>query len=1006
MNGPVLRIPAATYRLQFNSDFRFRTAQEIVPYLHRLGISDIYSSPYFKASKGSLHGYDMLDQNCLNPEIGTEVEYEALTDELKRHEMGQILDIVPNHMCIEGDNAFWLDLLENGPSSRYAGFFDIDWHPVKKELENKILIPILGDQYGAVLENGELRLSFEEGSFFVSYYDHKLPLIPKTYRQILTLGIDALEQALPGDSPQFQELLSIVTALGHLPPTTEKEPERIKERYREKEVVKRRLWSLHQNSGAVRDFIDANVEVFNGTKGEPGSFDLLDGLLREQVYRISHWRVATEEINYRRFFDINSLGAIRVEDPDVFEKTHELILKLVESGKVSGLRIDHADGLRDPAEYTRRLQAACFIKLFSAVTVEQPAADNREPDSAAAFRSRYERIVAEDPTYKPFYILGEKILLKGEKLPDDWSVFSTTGYDFAIQVNGLFVDTANAKLLETIYTRFMHHRVDFHDAVYEKKKLVMQVSMSSEINTLGHYLNRISEQNRHTRDFTLGSLIKAIVEVIANFPVYRTYINSFDVLERDRQYIETATARARRQNPATSASIFDFIRDVLSLRFPAGINDGQKRAWLDFVQRFQQITGPIMAKGVEDTAFYLYNRLVSLNEVGGSPERFGISLEAFHGQNIERCKSRPLAMLASSTHDTKRSEDVRARINVLSEIPEQWRKGLASWSQLNRRVKMIVDGKPAPSRNEEYLLYQTLVGTWPFCTPETDEFALFRSRIKAYMLKAMREAKVHTSWISPNSLHEDAVMYFIDTILKYSPENSFIHEFEAFQKLTAACGIFNSLSQTLLKIASPGIPDFYQGNELWDFSLVDPDNRRPVDYRLRENLLDELLQMESVSGLLETARQTVASRMDGRIKLYLTAKALNFRRENCELFKSGRYLPLAVEGACQENVCAFERSINDSSVLIVVPRFVSRLIGESSGLPLGKAVWQDTRIIQSFDAAASRYRNIFTGEILGLEQQDGRLGLALQDILSAYPVALLEKIDPVEKPEPRSIHAE
>lgn len=993
MNSRGLRIPLSTYRLQFNAQFRFSDAKEIVPYLHRLGISDIYSSPYFKASKGSLHGYDILDQNCLNPEIGTETEYEALADELKRCTMGQILDIVPNHMCIEGQNAFWLDVLENGPSSRYAGFFDIDWHPVKKELENRILIPILGDQYGAVLEKGELRLSFEEGSFFISYYEHKLPVIPKTYSKILTFGIDILENDLPDDSPQLQELMSIVTALNHLPPTTETDPGRIEERYREKEVVKRRLWNLHQNSGAVRDFIDANVAVFNGTTDEPGSFDLLDGLLREQVYRISHWRVATEEINYRRFFDINSLGAIRVEDPAVFEKTHKLILKLVATGRISGLRIDHADGLRDPAEYTRRLQSACFVQMYGGVTNEQQPPASGEPDTETERRSRYELITAENPSYKPFYILGEKILLKGEKLPDDWPVFSTTGYDFAIQVNGLFVDTAHAKTFETIYTRFMHHRVDFHTAVYDKKKLVMQVAMSSEINTLGHYLNRISEQNRHTRDFTLNSLIKAIVEVIANFSVYRTYINSFDVLERDRQYIEAATSRARRQNPATSASIFDFIRDVLSLSFPAGINDEQKSAWLDFVKRFQQITGPVMAKGVEDTAFYLYNRLVSLNEVGGSPERFGISLEAFHGQNIERCKSRPLAMLASSTHDTKRSEDVRARINVLSEIPEQWRKGLANWSHLNRKVKMIVDGKPAPSRNEEYLLYQTLVGTWPFCTPETDEFVMFRSRIKAYMLKAMREAKVHTSWISPNSHHEDAVMYFIDSILKSSPGNAFLTDFASFQRLTAACGMFNSLSQTLLKITSPGIPDFYQGNELWDFSLVDPDNRRPVDYQLRKTLLDELLQMESSSGLLETARKTLASRSDGRIKMYLTAKALNFRRENRELFESGRYLPLAVEGDRQENVCAFERSINDSSVLIVVPRFCSRLIPGGNGLPLGQKVWLDTRIIQSFDVATSRYRNIFTGEILGLDQVGNRLSLALENILAEFPVALLEKID-------------
>ena len=994
MNGKVLRIPISTYRLQFNSHFRFSDAREIIPYLHTLGISDIYASPYFKASEGSLHGYDILDQNSLNPEIGSEDEYELLVDELKQWDMGQVLDIVPNHMCIEGQgNAFWMDVLENGPSSTSAKFFDIDWHPAKKELENKILVPILGEQYGTVLEKGDLLLSFEEGSFFIYYHDHKLPIIPKTYSHMLTMGIEDLERELTDSDPQLQELMSIVTALRHLPPTTEQNPGRIAERYREKEVVKRRLWELYQNCRAIREFIDGNVAVLNGIKGNPPSFDLLDALLREQVYRISHWRVATEEINYRRFFDINSLAAIRVEDPDVFAETHRLVLSLVAAGKISGLRIDHADGLRDPEDYFRRLQSACFIQMNGGVLESRQPGGNGEEETEAAVRETYARLVGADPSCKPFYIIGEKILLKAEKVPESWPVFGTTGYDFAIQVNGLFVDTANAKLFETLYTRFMHQRGDFQDVACEKKKLVMHVAMSSEINTLGHYLNRISEQNRHTRDFTLYSLIKSIVEVIANFPVYRTYTNSFEVSERDRQYIESAISRAKRQNPAISTSVFDFIRDVLALRFPDNMNEEHKPAWLDFVKRFQQITGPVMAKGVEDTAFYVYNRLVSLNEVGGSPERFGISLEAFHGQNIERCKSRPLAMLATSTHDTKRSEDVRARINVLSEIPGQWRKALSRWSRQNRKHKIIVDGKPAPNRNEEYLLYQTLVGTWPFCNTDEDEFDEFRARIKAYMLKAIREAKVHTSWINPNTLYEDAVICFIDSILKNSRHNNFIHDFEEFQKMTAACGIFNSLSQALLKITSPGIPDIYQGNELWDFSLVDPDNRRPIDYSIRKNLLDQLMQQESTVGLLETAREVVVTRHDGRIKLHMTCKSLNFRRENRVLFESGIYLPLTVEGTCQEHVCAFERSVEGSSILVVAPRFCSRLIRASSGLPLGPEVWQDTRIIQPFDTASSCYRNLFTGEILNLDQEENRLSLALQDILSEYPVALLERID-------------
>jgi (1->4)-alpha-D-glucan 1-alpha-D-glucosylmutase len=993
MNAHGLRIPVSTYRLQFNSHFHFSDAREIVHYLHTLGISDIYASPYFKASKGSLHGYDILDQNSLNPEIGSDDEYEAMVGELKQYDMGQILDIVPNHMCIEGQgNAFWMDVLENGPSSNYAGFFDINWHPVKKELENKILIPILGDQYGTVLEKGELHLAFEEGSFFVFYYDNKLPIISKTYSKILTLRSEDLERELTADDPQLQELMSIVTALGHLPPTTEQNPGLIAERYREKAVVKRRLWDLYQNSSQVGKFIDANLATFNGTKGDPASFDLLDALLREQVYRISHWRVATEEINYRRFFDINSLGAIRVEDPAVFEETHRLVFSLVAAGKISGLRIDHADGLWDPEDYLRRLQAACFILMSGGSLKALPPAGNGKEDKDTAMREDYERIVAADSACKPFYIIGEKILIKAEKLPDSWQVFGTTGYDFAIQVNGLFVDTSNAKVFETLYMNFLQHSIDYQDVVCEKKKLVMHVSLSSEINMLGYYLNRISEQNRHTRDFTLYSLIKSIVEVIACFPVYRTYINSFEVPERDQQYIESAINRAKRQNPAISTLVFEFIRDVLLLHFPDNMNEEHKPAWLDFVKRFQQITGPVMAKGVEDSAFYVYNRLVSLNEVGGSPDRFGITLEAFHGQNIERCKTRPLAMLASSTHDTKRSEDVRARINVLSEIPEQWRKGLSRWSRQNRKLTVTVDDKTTPSRNEEYLLYQTLVGTWPFCNTDEDGFAEFRSRIKEYMLKAMREAKVHTSWLSPNSLHEDAVMNFIDSILKEPRHNNFMHDFELFQKMTAACGIFNSLSQALLKIASPGIPDFYQGNELWDFSLVDPDNRRLIDYRLRKNLLDELLQKESIAGPLETAREVVATRKDGRIKLHLTWKALNFRRENRELFEFGSYVPQAVEGACRDHVCVFERVVNDKAVMVVAPRFCSRLIRDSSGLPLGPEIWQDTRIILSSDSASSRFRNIFTGEMVNSNQQTENFGLMVSDVLAVYPVALLERV--------------
>jgi (1->4)-alpha-D-glucan 1-alpha-D-glucosylmutase len=546
--------------------------------------------------------------------------------------------------------------------------------------------------------------------------------------------------------------------------------------------------------------------------------------------------------------------------------------------------------------------------------------------------------------------------------------------------------------MDKIYRRFIRMTRNFPEVVYEKKKLVMLAAMSSEINTLGHYLDIIADVDRHTLDFTLQSLVKALVEVIAFFPVYRTYTSGFEVSERDRRYIEYAVKRAKRKNPAMSAAVFDFIRDVLLLDIKESTDGASRCIRLDFTMRFQQITGPVMAKGAEDTAFYSFNRLVSLNEVGGVPERFGLSLADFHRQNQERLASRPHTMLATSTHDTKPSEDVRARINVISEMPLAWREALGRWSRLNRRHKSFVEGQLSPDRNEEYLLYQTLVGAWPLDGSGDEVFALFRQRIREYMLKALREAKVNSSWITPNPAWEESVDAFVSTILDRAKAGHFLREMEKFQEMTTSCGMFNSLSQTLLKIASPGVPDFYQGSELWDFSLVDPDNRRPVNFGLRRTLLEELIRQESITGTLETARDLVATRNDGRIKLYLTRKALLYRRENRELLESGGYRPLTTKGVCQENVCAFERSVNGKSVLVVAPRFCSRLIGDKSGLPLGPDVWRDTRLLHP-TAASSCYRNIFTGEFLIPDKNEDRLGFDLRNILSVFPVALLERVD-------------
>lgn len=984
------RIPISTYRLQFNHLFKFSDAKKIIQYLYGIGISDIYASPYFKAKGGSLHGYDIVAHDAINPEIGTEEEYNDMIQELRKYGLGQILDIVPNHMCITSkENTWWMDVLENGLSSMYADFFDIDWEPVKIELKNKVLIPILGDQYGIVLERQELRLVFENGDFFLYYYQHKFPIRPKTYIDILQHRIQELKNHLAPENQHLNELLSIITALNHLPLHTEKNPEKIAERYREKEIIKKRLWNLYSENPEIKGFIDENVKIFNGIKGKPESFNLFDNLLNQQIYWLSQWSVATEEINYRRFFDINDLAAIRMENPLVFRETHKLIFKLIREGKVTGLRVDHPDGLYNPSEYFQRLQKNCFLHKRLVLAEDQTETSERE----AEILRQYSELLSTDPQTKAFYIIGEKILIKGEKTPEDWPIFGTTGYDFMNFLNGIFVETTNVKIFDDIYTRFIRSRLNFQDIVYEKKKLIMEVIMSSEVNTLGHYLNRLSEKNRHTRDFTLNSLTNAIKEVIAFFPVYRTYIKLSEVTERDRWYIEIAVSKAKKKNPAMNKSIFNFLKDVLLLKYPPEFGNDNKREWLDFVMRFQQITGPVTAKGVEDTTFYVYNRLVSLNEVGGSPDRFGTPLETFHGQNIERSKGCSYTLNATSTHDAKRSEDVRARINVLTEIPEEWRECLSRWRRLNKKKKAVVEGQTTPDSDEEYLLYQNLIGAWPVEPMNASEYEVFKKRIKDYMVKALREAKVNTSWINPNFVCEEAMMKFMDTLLNNARGNKFLDSFLAFQKKISHYGMYNSLSQTLLKITSPGIPDFYQGTELWDFSLVDPDNRRPVDYTLRIKTLEAIKKSERERSLSELARELTIQRENGNIKLFLTYHALSCRKKHRDLFERGDYLPVEAKGEKSHHVCAFARKSGTSTLLVVVPRFFTKLVQRPDELPMGKTVWADSFLSVPFEAAGVPYRNVFTGEIVTAGKDGDVTTFSVSEILANFPVALMEKME-------------
>ena len=994
---PLPRIPVSTYRLQFNRRFTFSDATKVLPYLDELGISDIYASPYFKARKGTIVGYDIVDPARLNPEIGTEAAYNRLIRELQKRKMGQILDIVPNHMYVGSeDNAWWLDVLENGPSSPYALFFDIDWNPVKRELKNKVLIPVLGEQYGTVLERQELKLIFETGAFFLYCYDRKLPMLPETYVDILKHRIEKLETLLPIDDPSLVKLLSIMTALSCLPSYTEREQSKLAERSREKEIIKKRLYKLHKESRAIRDFIDENVRIFNGTKKEPHSFDLLNDLLGKQVWRLSYWRVAAEEINYRRFFDINSLAAIRMEDPVVFKKAHELVLKLIGEGKVTGLRVDHPDGLYDPSEYFKRLQRECFLRVRLAHAQRVQGKKSNTPVEASPepeILRQYAEMVVSDPQFKPFYVVGEKILSKDEKLPEDWPIFSTVGYVFLNPLNGIFVDTANGKVFDKIYERFIRSKMDYQDLVYEKKRLIMIVAMSGEINRLAHYLNHLSEKNRHTRDFTLNSLRTTITEVIACFPVYRTYITRAGVHERDRRYVEQAASKAKRKNPALCERIFDFLKNVLLLNYPDDFGETDKMEWVDFVMRFQQVTGPVMAKGLEDTVFYVYNRLVSLNEVGGDPEGFGTRLDAFHGQNIETAKSRPYSLITTSTHDTKRSEDVRARLNVLSEIPGEWQRCLSRWSRLNRKKKLVVHGRMVPDRNDEYLLYQTLLGVWPANRMTVAEYEEFTARIRDYMLKATREAKVDTNWISPNVPYEEALLKFIDAVLASASANTFLKDYDLLQKKVAYLGMFNSLSQTLLKITSPGVPDFYQGTETWDFSLVDPDNRRPIDFVIRKQMLARLKKelTRPNADSVGLARKLLRTWPDGLIKLYVTFISLSYRKMHHRLFEEGAYVPLTVDGQLVEHVCAFARHGEGDTVLVIVPRFLTYLVRSVNHLPLGQKVWKGSGVVLPEETLGSNFINIFTGETIQAAKQYEKRILSLGEVFANFPVALLAR---------------
>jgi (1->4)-alpha-D-glucan 1-alpha-D-glucosylmutase len=934
VSGPIL----ATYRLQLGPGLSFDHAAALVPYLAGLGISDCYASPFFATASTGSHGYDVSDHNRIRDELGGEPAFWRFADALRRHGLGLVIDVVPNHMGIaQGRNAWWRDVLENGPASPSAPCFDIDWNPVKRELTGKILLPILGDQYGAVLERGELTLEMADGTFRIRHYDTLLPVAPRSYTRILSHRLDELETELGADHPGLLELKTLAAWFATLPPRDERDPERLAARRRDHQQGIERLAALLTTWPPVRDFVEDTVRQFNGTPGDPHSFDRLDALLDEQAYRLAFWRVAGEEINYRRFFDVNELAAIRVEDPEVFDATHQLIIRLVADAPVTALRIDYPDGLYTPAEYFRRLRAAVA---------------------------------------RPVAIYAEKILAPGERLPPSWEVEGTTGYEFLNLLNGIFVDRSQARAMEQLYARLIKERPPFADVVYEGKRLIMQTSMASELNMLAHRLNGISEKHRSSRDFTLPSLARALREIIANFPVYRTYVGETErgPSEADREHIARAVAQAKRRTPTMSASIYDWIQDILLLRYPAWADEADRRERLEFALRWQQITGPVMAKGYEDTALYRFNRLVSLNEVGGDPARFGTPLAELHAALTERQRIHPRGLSPTATHDTKRGEDVRARINVLSELAAEWRRKVSAWQTLNRRHRTVVDGRPTPGANTEYLIYQTLVGAWP----------IGEERLRAYLHKAIHEAKSHTSWIEPNVRYDEAIDRFAAAILDPDRSARFLEDFVPFQQRVARFGMLNGLAQTLVKITAPGVPDFYQGTELWDLSLVDPDNRRPVDFARRQQLLEALVaEIDSAQEVAGLARDLVKRWEDGRVKLFLIRQALACRRRHAALFSDGAYRPLEGEGPLAEHLCAFARLGSGQAALIVVPRLLARRgIDEP---PLGREYWGEATRVRVPAEIQGRFVNALTGERVTVTEP----GVDAGTLFTGFPVALL-----------------
>jgi (1->4)-alpha-D-glucan 1-alpha-D-glucosylmutase len=926
-----MNIPLSTYRLQFNGQFTFRQAKEIIPYLKNLSISHIYASPIFKAAKGSSHGYDIVDPCELNPELGTIQDFKELIDTVKENGLYWLQDIVPNHMAFTAQNEYLMDIFEKGKYSPYYDFFDIDWEHFSEIMRGRVLAPFLGSFYSKILESGEIQLKLDRQGLSVNYYGFSFPLRMDSYTTFLQSAVNNLRSFRFNESTScnIEKIKTLIEYFKDL--KNAGSPGKYEKKVTE---AKGRLWETYSSDADVHTIIDLHIQSYNGKKGDPRSFDALDKLLEEQFFRFAFWKVSAEEINYRRFFTVNDLISLRVENKDVFDKVHSLIFRLVKEKTFDGLRVDHIDGLYNPSAYLERLKENC-------------------PD---------------------IYIIVEKILARGEKMPP-WPIHGNTGYDFLNYLNGIFCQQKNGEAFSRIYREFTQQVTPFEDLVAEKKRSIISKHLAGNVDCLAHLLKTITQADRYGRDITIYGIKRALVEILAFFPVYRTYVKPESASQTDLYYLAAAIMKAKEKLPSYQNEI-NFVARYLLLYPDEAVSEETRAEARKFIMQFQQYTAPVMAKGFEDTILYVYNRLISMNEVGGDPNIFGYSLGEFHNFNQIRVKEGLESFNATSTHDTKRGEDVRARINVLSEIPKEWSKKLSLWSQLNLNKKSLIKNTVAPDANDETFFYQTIIGSLPSAGHDEG----YSQRIKEYVIKVVREAKRHTAWVKPDEEYERACLNFIDRILDPSPGNEFLADLLKFQKKITFFGLLNSLSQTLLKITSPGVADHYQGTELWDLNLVDPDNRRQIDFETRKKHLESIKQKEQEPNKL--IEELLSNPSDGRIKMFTIYKALHTKKDNPALFRYGDYLPIQIEGAFNSNIIAFARHYEHEWAIIVVPRFLTEVVKEGRW-PLEKKTWEDTSF--SFNANhTKKWKNVFTDENITPE---GRFMIG--DVLKEFPVALL-----------------